>query len=253
MVKGLEIFRAHFQGFEDQYVLIGGTASYLTLNELGVDFRVTKDLDIVLCVESLNAGFGKKFWEFIRLGAYQNRQKSSEKRLFYRFYAPETAGFPEMLELFARTPDALGLSEDAHLTPIPIGDAVSSLSAILLERDYYDLIHKLKRESRGIPCIGAEALIPLKARAYLDLSERKRSGEKIDSKDIKKHKNDVFRLYHALSGATRVEVGSRVQEDLKKAFASFESELVDLRTLGIAGVTALQVVKQLKEVYGIVD
>lgn len=253
MVKGLEIFRSHFEGFEDQYVLIGGTASYLTLDELGVDFRVTKDLDIVLCVESLNAGFGRKFWEFVRTGAYQNRQKSSENRLFYRFYGPETSGFPEMLELFARKPDALGLSEDAHLTPIPIGDAVSSLSAILLEQDYYDLIHKLKRLHRGIPFIGAEALIPLKARAYLDLTDRKLKGEKVDSKDIKKHKNDVFRLFQALSSAARIEVGSKVRDDLKAALDAFEAEPLDLRTLAIPGVSTSQVVNQLKGIYGIVD
>lgn len=31
-------------------------------------------------------------------------------------------------------------------------------------------------------------------KAWLDLSERKAAGEDIDSKNIKKHKNDVFRL-----------------------------------------------------------
>jgi len=31
MVKGLEIFKEHFVGFEDNYVIIGGTACDFTL------------------------------------------------------------------------------------------------------------------------------------------------------------------------------------------------------------------------------
>ncbi len=37
-------------------------------------------------------------------------------------------------------------------------------------------------------------LIPFKAKAWLDLKERKLNGDQVDSKNIKKHKNDVFRL-----------------------------------------------------------
>jgi hypothetical protein len=33
MVKGLVIFRAHFQGFADRYVLIGGTACDLAMGD----------------------------------------------------------------------------------------------------------------------------------------------------------------------------------------------------------------------------
>ena len=54
MVRGLDKFREHFAGFGDRYVLIGA-ASYLVMNEAGVEFRATKDLDIVLCTESLDA------------------------------------------------------------------------------------------------------------------------------------------------------------------------------------------------------
>ena len=33
MVRGLDLFRSHFPGFEDQYVLIGGTACYLAMED----------------------------------------------------------------------------------------------------------------------------------------------------------------------------------------------------------------------------
>lgn len=53
MVKGLDVFRGHFAGYEDQYVLIGGTAATLAMAEAGLEFRATKDLDIVLHIEAL--------------------------------------------------------------------------------------------------------------------------------------------------------------------------------------------------------
>ena len=40
----------------------------------------------------------------------------------------------------------------------------------------------------------AAYLIPFKAKAWMDLTDRKAAGEHVDSKNIKKHKNDVFRL-----------------------------------------------------------
>ena len=45
MVKGLDIFQAWFAEHADQYVLIGGTAASLTMEEAGLPFRATKDLD----------------------------------------------------------------------------------------------------------------------------------------------------------------------------------------------------------------
>ena len=43
MVNGLNSFRQHCASHQDQYVLIGGTACYLIMEESGLDFRATKD------------------------------------------------------------------------------------------------------------------------------------------------------------------------------------------------------------------
>jgi hypothetical protein len=48
MVRRLGIFQERFAAYADQYVLIGGTAASLTMEEAGLEFRATKDLDIVL-------------------------------------------------------------------------------------------------------------------------------------------------------------------------------------------------------------
>src|SRR5690606_23004828 len=50
----------------------------------------------------------------------------------------------------------------------------------------------------GLPLLGEAGLIPFKARAYLDLSARKTEGAEIDDKNIKKHRNDVFRVLQLL-------------------------------------------------------
>ncbi len=42
MVKGIEAFRKHFAGYEDNYVLIGGTAHDLFVQKNGLPFRATR-------------------------------------------------------------------------------------------------------------------------------------------------------------------------------------------------------------------
>ena len=97
MVRGLELFRAHFDQFRDRYALIGGTACDLAMNEVGLGFRATKDLDIVLWVEALDEPFVLAFWDFINKGGYQTQQTSTGKPQFYRFQHPQDASYPSML------------------------------------------------------------------------------------------------------------------------------------------------------------
>ena len=47
MVVGIEKFREYFAAHEDQYAIIGGAACDLLFNAAGLDFRATKDIDIL--------------------------------------------------------------------------------------------------------------------------------------------------------------------------------------------------------------
>jgi len=105
-------FRDHFAPYADRYVLIGGAAVDVLMDQAGLGFRVTKDLDVVLLVESLDARFGEAFWEFIKAGGYEYRRKSTGKPCFYRFHSPRDNTFPYMIELFARR----DVSSNSHLT-----------------------------------------------------------------------------------------------------------------------------------------
>ena len=132
MVHGLEKFKAYFEDYTNQYVFIGGTACDILMNELGAPFRATKDLDMVLIIDALDASFGETFWKFIEDGGYEHREKNDGKNQFFRFTEPRDSSFPKMIELFSKQPGNLELKFDSGLTPIHIDDNIVSLSAILL-------------------------------------------------------------------------------------------------------------------------
>jgi predicted nucleotidyltransferase len=68
MVRGLDLFRNYFKEYTDKYILIGGTACDLAMESMGLNFRATKDLDIVLILEALDVEFVNAFWSFIKEG-----------------------------------------------------------------------------------------------------------------------------------------------------------------------------------------
>jgi hypothetical protein len=254
VIRGLDLFKAHFVDFSDHYVLIGGAASDLIMTEAGVDFRATKDLDIVLCIEVLDAAFAEAFWGFIRSGGYEIQERSSGKKVFYRFMKPANADYPVMLELFSRNPEGMVLGDDSHLTPIPIVEDVSSLSAILLDEDYYGFLHGYIIKIDGVPVIKPECIVPLKAKAWLDLSRRKEEGESIDSKDIKKHKNDVFRLFQIMSPEMRIDLPEEIAKGMRLFLSEMEKDAgLSLKPFGLPDLSVAQVVEQLRIIYGLGD
>ncbi len=85
MVLGLEQFKRHFAPYAENYVLIGGTACMLAMEEAGLSLRTTRDLDIVLSIEALDGKFVEAFWQFIKAGKYQCRQKAQGRSCFIAF------------------------------------------------------------------------------------------------------------------------------------------------------------------------
>jgi len=231
--------------------LIGGTAASLTMEEAGLTFRATKDLDIVLHIEALTPAFGEAFWKFVEAGGYEIRQASDTgKPVFYRFQKPADERYPAMVELFARAPDGLQLAKGSQLTPIPLNEAVASLSAILLDDAYYEFIMAGRREVNGLPWIGEDRLIPLKAIAWLDLNARKEQGAKVDSKDVRKHLNDVLRLSQLLAPATRISLAKNISNDMTRFLNAVASDTsIDLKALQLGNVTVTEVIARIAQAY----
>lgn len=69
MVRGLEIFRERFRRFEGSFILIGGAACDQWFADNRLEFRATKDLDMVLIVEILDREFVASMRAFIKGGA----------------------------------------------------------------------------------------------------------------------------------------------------------------------------------------
>lgn len=61
----------------------------------------------------------------------------------------------------------------------------------------------------------------------MDLTKRKVSGESLDSKNIRKHKNDMVRLFTVLDRGNGISLAASLREDLAAAFALMELDLPD--------------------------
>ncbi len=249
MVRGIESFGKHFKGFENQYVLIGGAACDILFARNNSQFRATRDLDIVLIVEALTPEFGEKFWEFVEAGKYRNKVTSTGKPQFYRFDKPENDAYPKMLELFARKDCALKTMNG--LTKIHIDDEVSSLSAILLNDAYYNVLLAGREVVQDLSVLRPEYLILFKMKAYLDLHERKACGEHIDSKDIRKHKNDILRILTEFILTKVAGLPEVVKNDVKAFIIGLDAEPFDANLLNALGLSGKEIADKLAELYGV--
>ena len=249
MVTGIDSFKEWFKGSEEKYAIIGGTACDILMMEDGLDFRATKDIDLVLIIEAVDANFGKKFWEYVKQAGYVHYNKSSGVPQFYRFSHPVSNQYPAMIELFTRKLDAIQLPEDAVLTPLPMDEDISSLSAILLDDDYYEFLKQGKVTVDGVTVLDAAYLIPFKAKAWMDLTNRKAAGEHVDNKNIKKHKNDVFRLTELIDPTVKITAPQGVYIDVQEFVQWMQSESIDMKQLGLIGRTKDRILDERKDLY----
>lgn len=248
MVEGIGSFREKFKDYTDCYTVIGGTACDILMSEADLDFRATKDIDMILILEDKKAEFAEVFWDYIREGHYRCGWKNSAAVHFYRFTEP-SAGFPAMIELFSRRP-GYHLEAEAGIIPIHIDDDTSSLSAILLNDDFYAFMLLGRRIVNDISVLGAEYLIPFKMYAWLDLKQRKIKGEHVNERDYKKHKNDVFRLLQIVDMDSKVATEGLVRESIATFLDIILEEPVRLDQLGLS-LTFQQAVDSLRSIYEI--
>ena len=229
MVKGLEKFKEHFAGYEDNYVIIGGTACDVTLQNTDMRPRATDDIDMILVIEKMTPEFEKRFWEFIDLGGYTSRQrKRGDKEPvteLFRFIDPQE-GFPIQIELLSRYPEILGEPTGFHLTPIPTGEDTPSLSAILLDEEYYHHTIDSSVIEDGIRIANPLSLLCLKVKAFLNLTEEKKTNLKVHKGDIRKHRDDVFKLLAMrIDPLTPIELSDTMKAELSVFIDVMEKSL----------------------------
>ena len=119
-----------------------------------------------------------------------------------------------------------------------IDDDISSLSAILLNDEYYEFLKQGRIVVDGVSVLKASYLIPFKAKAWIDLTYRKSIGEQVDGKNIKKHKNDVSKS---------------VYDDIQEFVKCMLPENVDVKQLGLVERNKEQILEEIRGMYQLVQ
>jgi hypothetical protein len=118
-----------------------------------------------------------------------------------------------------------------------------------MDQDYATWIQESRTVGNKVAFARSEHLIPLKARAWLDLRKRKAEGGQVDDRHIKKHKNDVFRLLTVVDPGYEPTIPSQIRKDMTQFIESIRDEPVDLKSLGLKGVSQEELLGQLGEMY----
>ena len=96
-------------------------------------------------------------------------------------------------------------------------------------------------------------LIPFKAKAWLDLKEQKLKGKHVDSRNLKKHKNDIFRLVQLITPNTRKILSQEIAKDMKRFLLEVADEDVNLKSLHIKKFTKEEIIDILYKCYSLRD
>ena len=230
-VIGLDEFARYFAGYEECYTIIGGAACEILMSQTPIDFRATKDIDMIILFEDKFKEFAQLFWDYVREGGYTYGWKNSDEPHFYRFTDPKD-GYPKQIELFSRKPN-YHLEASTPIVPIHIDDDVSSLSAILLNDDFYDFMLKGRTVIRGLSVLETSYIIPFKMRAWVNLMQEKAEGRHVNSKDLRKHKNDVFQLFQIVPEGETIEVTGDVADSVDEFLEMITRENIVFADLGI--------------------
>ncbi len=75
--------------------------------------------------------------------------------------------------------------------------------------------------------------------AWLDLKARYEKGEAVDTKNVRKHANDVLRLAQLLAPDTRIAVAEKIAKDLARSLEGIAADAtVSPESLGLPGTQA---------------
>ena len=217
MIQGIAKFIEYFKDNSDDYVVIGGLATAMIMNDLGFVARATKDIDLVV-ISKNNEDFLKKMLNFIDIAGYKTKQRTDNdtRHNLFRFFDSGDKTYPEQIELFAICQDDSGVLTDSHIIPIETPEYYSYLSAILLDTDYFNLLIKHMTNIDGLHIATPEAIIPLKIHAHINLSKDK-------NPDAKKHFNDVIRLITLLDEEERIILEGNPKDDFIKFLPIIEN------------------------------
>ena len=228
---GLSHFENYFKDFRDHYVVVGGFATLMLLDkQLEGHGKATHDIDLVLLTNA-SVEMSQQIKSYITEGGYSIQKGQEDAFLYYRFFAPKVKWFAKEIEIFASNEQNLQLDVHQRIIPIDPKEGLYSLSAIMLDGEYFEMIKNNIDYSNQVPCTNTLATIMLKISAFYDLKARG------DDK-WKKHRRDIIKLALILTGEEHIELKGRMVADVK-LFMKHIDELNDKMIKQITGMNGI--------------
>jgi hypothetical protein len=164
---GLNHFEEYFKDFRESYVVVGGFATLMLLEkQLEGHGKVTQDIDLVL-LTTASIEMAQKIKAYVREGEYTIQKGEKDNFSYYRFVNPKVENFAKEIELFAVKDQALLLDEGQRIIPIDPEEGLYSLSAIMLDNEYFEMIKNNIDNSNRVPCTNTLATIMLKYQPFM--------------------------------------------------------------------------------------
>ena len=101
-----------------------------------------------------------------------------------------------------------------HLTPIPIGEAVASLSAILLDDDYYTFIIAGRRKSDGLSWVARGSVDPAQSHGLAGPRRPTGPWRTRTRRTSANTRTMIIRLSQLLSEEVRIPLPAKIAGDL---------------------------------------
>ena len=238
-------------------MVIGGAACDITMTNTVVRPRAPHHTHMIILVENMTEALDNPSSQFGPDDGSRPEKRKQEageppRYEMYRFLDGKD-GYPEMIELLSRHPDVLGEPKGLVIEPIPTDEDVSSLSAIIMDDDYYHFTISHSQLTDGIRHANSAALIALKSRAYLNLMADKRDGKHVNTKDIKKHRSDILKNVVIMT-EDNIEAPAAIVACIKEFVASIRADWTTLaeplsRSLGQDEAFVSGLLDQLDELF----
>lgn len=215
---GLNHFQDYCKDLDDHYVVVGGFATLMLLDsELENHGKATFDIDLVLLTTN-SMEMTQRIKEYVKEGEYKIQIGSKEQYQYYRFIEPQKKNFAKEIELFASNENSLGLEDGQRVIPIDPGVGLYSLSAIMLDLEYFEMIKNNVEKKHRAPCTNVQATIMLKMSAFYDLKKR-------DDSKWKKHRRDILKLALLLTGEEKIQLVGRMEQDFDTFMEHLENDI----------------------------
>ena len=203
---GLSHFQDYCKDFGEHYVVVGGFATIMLLDkELQDHGKATFDIDLVL-LTTTSVEMSKKIKEYVQEGEYTIQIGDKDQYRYYRFIEPKKENFAKEIELFASNENDLNLDDNQRIIPIDPEEGLYSLSAIMLDPEYFNMIKDNVEKDLRAPCTNTQATIMLKISAFNDL-------KKTGNKKWRKHRSDILKLSLLLTGEEKIKFVGRMKDD----------------------------------------